>query len=238
MKRPLRIGAPFTMARANGNAPFDDASSHSPEVRDGVMLRPMLLFRRLVLVLRVYAVGLWLFGWIVLGAIVAPVQFRMVPSPYAAEAMTTIFRRFDTIALACAAVVWMTDVLLGSGGDSRVRTAKRSVSAIATIALFVESFVIAPRIDDLFHAGAIRGLGPEGETLNAWHRAAEGAGKLQVLTLLLLLALELYELVVTKAAVALAPVVPVVPVAPSPAESASLPAAESATTTSDEPLAR
>ncbi len=199
------------------------------------MLRPMLLFRRLVLVLRVYAVGLWLFGWIVLGAIVAPVQFRMVPSPYAAEAMTTIFRRFDTIALACAAVVWMTDVLLGSGGDSRVRTAKRSVSAIATIALFVESFVIAPRIDDLFHAGAIRGLGPEGETLNAWHRAAEGAGKLQVLTLLLLLALELYELVVTKAAGAVAPVVPV---APSPAESASLPAAESATTTPDEPLVR
>ena len=235
MKRPLRVAAPPTMARANGNDPFDDASSHSPEVRDGVMLRPMLLFRRLVLVLRVYAVGLWLFGWIVLGAIVAPVQFRMVPSPYAAEAMTTIFRRFDTIALACAAVVWMTDVLLGSGGDSRVRTAKRSVSAIATIALFVESFVIAPRIDDLFHAGAIRGLGPEGETLNAWHRAAEGAGKLQVLTLLLLLALELYELVVTKAAGAVAPVVPV---APSPAESASLPAAESATTTPDEPLVR
>jgi hypothetical protein len=85
-----------------------------------------------------------------------------------------------------------------------VRTAKRSVSAIATIALLVESFVIAPRIDDLFHAGAIRGLGPEGETLNAWHRAAEGAGKLQVLTLFLLMALELYELIVSKAAVATA----------------------------------
>ena len=168
------------------------------------MLGPMLLLRRLVLVLRVYAVGLWLFGWVVLGAIVAPIQFRTVPSPYAAEAMTTIFRRFDSLALACAAIVWMTDVLLSSSGEARVRTAKRSVSAIATIALLVESFVIAPRIDDLFHAGAIRGLGPEGETLNAWHRAAEGAGKLQVLTLFLLMALELYELIVSKAAVATA----------------------------------
>ena len=182
------------------------------------MLGPMLLLRRLVLALRVYAVGLWLFGWVVLGALVAPVQFRTVPAPYAAEAMTTIFRRFDSLALACAAIVWMTDVLLSSSGDARVRTAKRSVSAIATIALLVESFIIAPRIDELFHAGAIRGLGPEGETLNAWHRAAEGAGKLQVLTLFLLMALELYELVVSKGSVAtatnaeLAPPVAVTPV--------------------------
>jgi hypothetical protein len=159
----------------------------------------MLILRRSTLVLRSYAVALWLFGWVVLGAIVAPVQFRTVPSPYAAEAMTTIFRRFDSIALACAAVVWMTDVLLGSAGDARVRVAKRSLAALATIALLLEAFVIAPRIEDLFRAGAIRGLGPEGETLNAWHRAAEGAGKLQVLALFILLALELVELATTRA---------------------------------------
>jgi hypothetical protein len=163
------------------------------------MLEAMLFLRRSTLVLRTYAVALWLFGWVVLGAIVAPVQFRTVPSPYAAEAMTTIFRRFDTIALACAAVVWMTDVLLGSGGDARLRVAKRSLAALATIALMLEAFLIAPRIEDLFRAGAIRGLGPDGETLNAWHRAAEGSGKLQVLALVILLALELVELATAKA---------------------------------------
>jgi hypothetical protein len=173
----------------------------------------MLALRRLTLVLRVYAVGLWLFGWVVLGAVVAPIQFRAVPSPYAAEAMTSIFRRFDGIALGCAALVWMTDVLLGSRGDAKVRVAKRSLAAIATLALLVEAFVIAPRIEDLFRSGAIRGLGPLGETLNAWHRAAESAGKLQVLTLLLLLGFELYELVVSRAE---APVVatPAAPAAP------------------------
>ena len=164
------------------------------------MLAAMLFLRRSTLVLRTYAVALWLFGWVVLGAIVAPVQFRTVPSPYAAEAMTTIFRRFDTIALACAAVVWMTDVLLGNGGDSRLRVAKRSLAALATIALLLEAFLIAPRIEDLFRAGAIRGLGPDGQTLDAWHRAAEGAGKLQVLALFILLALELVELATAKAA--------------------------------------
>ena len=164
----------------------------------------MLLLRRLVLVLRVHAVGLWLFGWVVLGAIVAPIQFKIVPSPYAAEAMTRIFRRFDTIALACAAVVWLTDILLGNSGESRLRILKRALAGIATIALVVEAMVIAPHIDELFHAGAIRGVGPDGESLQAWHRAAESAGKLQVLTLLLLMASELYDLVVTRAASAVA----------------------------------
>jgi hypothetical protein len=163
------------------------------------MLDRMLFLRRSTLVLRTYAVALWLFGWVVLGAIVAPVQFRTVPSPYAAEAMTTIFRRFDTIALACAAIVWMTDVLLGNASDSKVRVAKRALASLATIALLLEAFLIAPRIEDLFRAGAIRGFGPEGETLNAWHRAAEGAGKLQVLALFILLALELVELATAKA---------------------------------------
>jgi hypothetical protein len=201
------------------------------------MIAPMLFLRRSTLVLRTYAVALWLFGWVVLGAIVAPVQFRTVPSPYAAEAMTTIFRRFDTIALACAAVVWMTDVLLGNGGDSRLRVAKRSLAALATIALLLEAFLIAPRIEDLFRAGAIRGLGPEGETLNAWHRAAEGAGKLQVLALVILLALELVELATAKAEAA-APSTsagsPTAPRASGPNQSAATDSSASASSTADD----
>jgi uncharacterized membrane protein len=177
------------------------------------------------LVLRTYAVALWLFGWVVLGAVVAPAQFKIVPSPFAAEAMTTIFRRFDTIALACAAVVWMTDALLGSSGDARFRHAKRGLAALATVALLLEAFLIAPRIEELFRAGAVRGLGPDGETLNAWHRAAEGAGKLQVLALVLLMGLELVDLATATAK----PSEPATPQAPSAGDAAASSASASST---------
>ena len=51
------------------------------------------------------ALSLWLGGMIVLGAVVAPIVFSVLPLPTSADAMTLVFRRFDAIAVTSAAIV-------------------------------------------------------------------------------------------------------------------------------------
>ena len=45
------------------------------------------------------AVAVWLGGLLVLGAIAAPLVFANVSFPQSADAMTLVFRRFDTVAM-------------------------------------------------------------------------------------------------------------------------------------------
>lgn len=129
-----------------------------------------------------FATGLWFGGLLTLGAVVAPLVFRNVPMPFSADAMSLVFRRFDQVALACAVV------LLGveAWGASLVRRTRLADAVrggavlLAMLAALVQGLVLSPHIQRLHEEGAVRGLGPGGQELEAVHRQAEATGKAQV----------------------------------------------------------
>jgi uncharacterized membrane protein len=132
------------------------------------------------------ACALWLGGMIALGAIAAPAVFGIVPAPYSADAMTVVFRRFDKLALSCAAILALTEVvrarLTRLGTDlSRVDLVRGAAVLVAGLLAIVEGLVLAPRIEELHRGGAIRGLGEAGEALESAHHLAELAGKSEAL---------------------------------------------------------
>ena len=61
--------------------------------------------------LALLAAGVWLGGIVVLGAIVAPTVFGIVPAPTSADAMTVVFVSFDKIAMTAAAIVAVAEVV-------------------------------------------------------------------------------------------------------------------------------
>jgi uncharacterized membrane protein len=129
------------------------------------------------------AASVWLGGILALGAVVAPIVFRVVPAPTNADAMTLIFRRFDGVAVACAVIVLVAEAArasseharLGGAGIVRVGMALGG-SALATW----QAFDLAPKIEALHRGGAVRGVGDLGAQLDAAHRLAETEAKVQV----------------------------------------------------------
>lgn len=140
------------------------------------------------------ACALWAGGLVALGAIAAPVVFGMVPAPSSADAMTVVFRRFDKVAMSCAA-------LLAAGEFVRVRTSPkisrldmaRGFSALAAgVLAVIEGVYLSPKIEGLHLAGAIRGLNDLGRDLEAAHHLAELCGKGQLLFLFAFIFLSVY----------------------------------------------
>jgi hypothetical protein len=122
----------------------------------------------------------WLGGMLVLGAIVAPVVFSIVPAPLSADAMTVVFRRFDRIAIAGSAIVLVCEAGLATVTRT-LRDAVRSLFAITMSALAIyEGTMLSPQIEALHRAGAIRGFGDLGIELEKAHAAAELVGKTQL----------------------------------------------------------
>jgi hypothetical protein len=141
------------------------------------------------------ALAVWLGGWVVLGAIVAPTVFAVVGRPTNADAMVKVFSAFDKVAAASAmatvgaeAVGWL--VLRAGGAEpSRWRWLRRGSVLVSAVLCMVQLFWIAPSIAQLHAAGALRGVGEAGLLLERVHRIAEGLGKLQVLSLAVAMAL-------------------------------------------------
>lgn len=142
------------------------------------------------------ACALWAGGLVALGAIAAPVVFGMVPAPSSADAMTVVFRRFDKLAMLCAA-------LLASGEFVRVRTSAkisrldmaRGFAALAAgVLAVIEGVYLSPKIEGLHLAGAIRGLNDLGRDLEAAHHLAELSGKGQLLFLFAFIVLSVYTM--------------------------------------------
>jgi uncharacterized membrane protein len=130
------------------------------------------------------AASLWLGGILVLGAVVAPVVFRVVPSPTNGDAMTIIFRRFDGVAVACAVVVLVAEAARASAEHARLGVSGviRVGAALGGTALAAwQAFNLAPKIEALHRSGAVRGVGDLGAQLDAAHRLAENEAKAQVL---------------------------------------------------------
>ncbi len=146
------------------------------------------------------AAAVWLGGLVALGAITAPIVFAVTPWPASADAMTLVFRRFDEVAMTCAALVLGAEALrtaaAAAPGTARalaqvdllsgLRTAGAVLAAVAAV---VEGTVISPRIAALHAAGAVRGVGPAGTELSHLHDWAERLGKGQVVLLALVVAL-------------------------------------------------
>jgi hypothetical protein len=142
--------------------------------------------------LYVGALALWVGGLVTLGAIVAPTVFRTVAAPANADAMTTVFRRFDAVAIGCAVVALGSEAAVGfllSGAQKREdRTrilAILGASGLATL----EAVWLSPSIQALHQAGAVRRVGDAGEALDRLHGIAERCAKLELFLLAIVLVL-------------------------------------------------
>ena len=155
-----------------------------------------------VATVELFAIALWAGGLTALGAIVAPTVFGMVPAPTAADAMTLVFRRFDRVAMTCAAVALVAEAALAARGGriGRVDVVRSVVVVLAAALAIGQGAFLSPAIEAFHRGGAIRGLGEAGMELHRTHKLAEAAGKGQLVLLLAALVL-----VVRKVAAAAAP---------------------------------
>jgi uncharacterized membrane protein len=149
-------------------------------------------------VLSVLALGLWSGGLVVLGAIAAPLVFRMVPMPDAADAMAAVFARFDQLVIGLALTLLVSDGVLLLARRGQAFDWLDRLRPLATIVLCLlgigEAMYITPRIAGLHAAGAVRGVGDSGMRLDALHDVAERLGKGQLLLAVLLVILHLRAL--------------------------------------------
>jgi hypothetical protein len=156
----------------------------------------MLALRRVLAIVALLAVAVWLGGLTALGALAAPVVFATVPWPSSADAMSIVFRRFDSVAMACAAIVLASEAIRAVAGltFSRVDHARAFVSLLAAGAAVLEGIEISPRIAALHAAGAIRGLDGPGLELARLHDRAEGCGKAELVLLSVVIVLHVVAL--------------------------------------------
>jgi Domain of unknown function (DUF4149) len=145
--------------------------------------------------LALVALAVWLGGLTILGAVAAPLVFRIVPAPASADAMSAVFLRFDSIAIASAVVV-----LLVEGGHSLLRRpllrrdlVRAAVTVGAAGLAIVEAMVVSPHIERLHREGAIRGLGAAGLELDQVHHTAESLAKGELALLVLVLVLHAFR---------------------------------------------
>lgn len=132
------------------------------------------------------ALAVWAGGLLALGAIVAPIVFRVVPAPTSADAMTLVFRRFDVVAIVCAAIALVAEAAFALRGGKVTRSdLARGLCLVAAAALAIAIGTwLSPGIADLHRGGAIRGLGEGGLALERLHHLAEGLAKAEIVLLL------------------------------------------------------
>lgn len=154
------------------------------------------VMRRVTASVSLVAVALWLGGLLALGAIVAPVVFSVVSMPSSADAMTIVFRRFDLIAMACAALVLASEAMraVARVGFAPVDHARAAAGVVAAALAVFEGTHVSPRIAALHAGGAIRGLGAAGRELSHLHDIAELCGKTEVLLLVAIVVLHVVAL--------------------------------------------
>jgi hypothetical protein len=133
---------------------------------------------------------------IALGACAAPFVFRLTPSPEAGYAMGAAFARFDRIAIGAACVLLGAEVLRTWLSRRTRRTISGRLRRFAGI-LFAGctaymGLAVSPRINELHVAGARRGEGEAGATLESIHRRAELIGRAEVALGIVLIGLHVF----------------------------------------------
>lgn len=139
-----------------------------------------------IAIVQLLAIAVWAGGLLALGAIVAPIVFRVVPAPTNADAMTLVFRRFDGVAIACATVALVAEAAFAHRGGRATRAdlARGMCLVLATVLAIAIGAWLSPGIAALHHGGALRHVGPAGEELERLHRFAETFAKGEVALLL------------------------------------------------------
>jgi hypothetical protein len=139
-----------------------------------------------IAVVQLLAVAFWAGGLITLGAIVAPIVFRIVHAPASADAMTLVFGRFDTVAITCAVIALVAEAAFAFRGGRVTRTdlARAACLVVATVLAIVIGAWLSPGITELHRSGAIRGLDASGLALERLHHLAETLAKTELVLLL------------------------------------------------------
>jgi hypothetical protein len=156
-------------------------------------------------VLAVICLAVWIGGLVALGACAAPIVFRIVPAPLSGEAMGTVFRRFDAIAISCAVIVLGCEavrIFVANRASDKTRVGRGAVfertrttlAVVAAAAAIYGGAHLSPEIVALHAAGAVRGFGADGLELERLHKIAESMAKIEVSAGLLLLALHVTTL--------------------------------------------
>lgn len=153
---------------------------------------------RVAATLAVLAAGVSVGGMVALGACAAPFVFRLTPAPYSGDAMGAAFARFDQIALGAAVIVLAAEVARtwAAGGRSRrvmPRVRRFAAFLLAGCAAYI-GLALTPQINDLHRKGVRRGVGAEGDVLEAVHRRAESVGKVETGLGVALIALHVFTL--------------------------------------------
>lgn len=156
------------------------------------------LAERLAASVAVLAAGGWVGGMVALGACAAPFVFRLTPAPFSGYAMGAAFARFDRIALGAAAVLLAAEIVRTWATLGRARTvaarARRLIAIAMAGAATYLALALTPQIGALHRAGAQRGVGAEGATLDAIHVRAELVGKIEVVLGVVLIGLHVLTL--------------------------------------------
>jgi hypothetical protein len=155
-----------------------------------------LIVRRVASSVALLGAAVWLGGLVALGAVAAPVVFAVAPWPASADAMTIVFRRFDSMAMACAAIVLATEAVRAAARApfARADAARTAVGVLAAAAAVIEGASVSPRIAALHAAGAIRGVGPAGVEMARLHDMAEACGQTEVVLLAAFIVLQVLTL--------------------------------------------
>jgi hypothetical protein len=175
---------------------FAKRSSVSPSIDFARPRATRVAAVRVGSVLALLAVSVWMGGLVALGALAAPVVFAIVALPASADAMTVVFRRFDMVAMGCAAVILATEAARAGLRltSPRLDRARALVSLVAAAFAVFEGTRISPRIAQLHAEGVLRGLGPGGRELSRLHDLAETCGQLQLALLTLVIVLHVVTL--------------------------------------------
>ena len=140
----------------------------------------------IIAVVQLLAIAFWAGGLITLGAIVAPIVFRVVHAPESADAMTLVFGRFDSVAISSAAIALVAEAAFALRGGRVTRTDLGRAACLvvaAGLAIAIGAW-LSPGIAELHRSGAIRGLGDGGLALERMHHLAERLAKAELLLLL------------------------------------------------------
>jgi hypothetical protein len=122
-------------------------------------------------------------GLLALGAIVAPTVFRSGISG-AADVMTTIFTRFDRVAIALVLTGLTAEaisVAVRGGPLSRLRVARGALLVLFSLAVAGQSGVLSPTIARMHREGVVRNVGARGAEFDRVHQWSSRVGKLAVL---------------------------------------------------------
>lgn len=138
-----------------------------------------------IAVVQLLAIAVWAGGLLALGAVVAPIVFRVVPAPTSADAMTLVFRRFDSVAMACAAVALVAEAAFAARGGKVTRAdVVRALCLVAAAALAIAvGGWLSPGIAELHRQGAVRHVGEAWAALERLHRLAEALSKAEIVFL-------------------------------------------------------